>query len=536
MAFIILFLVSIPAIWNLIIPGHFQPHDLHHLADIYEMARSFSGQFPPRWAPDFTGGFGYPLFSFYYVLPFYIGAFFYSILGSLTESIKLVFLLCFTISIWGMYRFLREFFDKWPSILGTVVFTYAPYRAVQIYVRGAVGEALALALLPVVAYFLVKLVKTPNTKNISLTSISLALFIATHNYMWFLSLPFIYVLLPFLISKKELVKSGKALLLSSILGLGAVSYWVFPAIFELKYIPRLTPFLLEDHFPFLKQLILPSWGYGASVWGPYDGLSFQIGIVNLLSIALLVALFVFRFKNLSRQKLLLAIWTLACFFIAVAFMNVRTLPLWKILPIYNFVQFPWRLLYLTAFFTSIAGALIVELLPKGFGKKLSVILIVACLFLTKDYFKPSSRIYLSDQHYFNLFFNDPNYSEDYLLLTQWSDQKPTLSKVSKFTIEGGSISNITQNTPVNWSVIAKANEPAVVTFNSYYFPGWFVKVDGNDTEIVPGKPYGQVTFSIPQGDHQINVYWKETKFRIFFDIISIASISFIIFLFYKKED
>jgi len=540
MAFLILAILSLPAVWQLIIPGHFQPHDLHHLADIYEMSRSFSGQFPPRWAPDFSFGYGYPLFNFYYLLPFYLGSAFYKLFGSMSESLKLVFLSGFIISIWGMYKLLREFSSKWASVVGVVLFTYTPYRAVQVYVRGALGEAFALALLPVTTYFLVRLIKKPTNKNIALSSIGLALYLSTHNYMWLLSLPFVYVLL-FLINKKQALQSIKALIISSILGLGAVSYWIFPAILELKHVPRLTPFLLEDHFPFMKQLIYSPWGYGSSNWGPYDDLSFQIGVVNLIAISLLAILYLIRLikkpaRNASESVAGgLIIWVLASFVISVIFMNIRTLPIWKLLPIYNFVQFPWRLLYLTTFFSSIAGALVVDLMPKKFSKKLGIIFIILAIFLTRDYFKPSGRMYFTDEHYFELFFVDPNYSEDYLLLSEWADARPTERPIAKFEIAEGKVSRIAQNTLVNWTATVDAEVDTVLTFNNYYFPGWYAEVDGEKAEIVPGKPYGQITLNLSPGEHEVNIFWAETPLRKAFDVVSMLSLASIGYLIVRKN-
>src|SRR3989338_11381472 len=100
---ILLLVFSVPAIYYLIKPGFYEPHDLHHLADIYQMSRAIaSGQIPPRLGPDFTFGYGYPLFNFYYLLPFYLGAFIYALFGSLTASFESVFVLSLILSVFGM--------------------------------------------------------------------------------------------------------------------------------------------------------------------------------------------------------------------------------------------------------------------------------------------------------------------------------------------------------------------------------------------------------------------------------------------------
>src|SRR3989338_7878375 len=107
--FVLLIILSTPALLPLLLPGGYEPHDFHHIADIYEMSRAFgSGQFPPRIGPDFMFGFGYPLFNYYYVLPFYLGAFFNLVTGNLMTAFKYVFLLSGFVSVIGMYLFLRK--------------------------------------------------------------------------------------------------------------------------------------------------------------------------------------------------------------------------------------------------------------------------------------------------------------------------------------------------------------------------------------------------------------------------------------------
>ena len=53
--------------------------------------------------------------------------------------------------------------------------------------RGAMGEALALSLLPYVFWGLSRYLKKPNTGNIALAAFALFLFIIAHNYLWLLS-------------------------------------------------------------------------------------------------------------------------------------------------------------------------------------------------------------------------------------------------------------------------------------------------------------------------------------------------------------
>ncbi len=546
LTFLLLILLAIPAALSLLHSGFYEPHDLHHVADIYQMVRAIqSGQIPPRLGPDFTFGYGYPLFNFYYVLPFYLGAAFFFIVGSLTLSYKLVFLVTIFLSVFGIYLFLRETFGRWPAFVGTALSLYTPYRAVEIYVRGAMGEALAFAILPFVCWSALKVIKNKNIKSVIVFGLITSVFILSHNYMWALSLPWVF---GFLFLAKDKIKSFFQLCGGVLLAMLISAYWWLPAIFEQKDIKSATPFPLIDHFPFLKQLIIPSWGYGASLWGPSDGLSFQIGIVNLIVIAICaIVLFVKRKEAQKQNVFILGLWTILGCTVTFVMMNVRTYPLWIVLPFHDFIQFPWRLLFFVPLFTGILASIAIELLGGKYRKRVAGLGIIAgSILLTFSYFSPSGYFYKTDNQYLHRFFANRsiegevlgsseeyvNYSEDYLLLSKWMDQKPTSLPENRITSDNGIISNITQISPVSWSATSTSSEQSRVTFYAYYFPGWYASIDGKETPISPVVPNGQIELEVPEGQHNLKFYWKETPLRKITDGISlISAIGIIVTLF-----
>lgn len=543
-------LLLVPSVYYLLTPGFYEPHDLHHFADIYEMYRALaSGQLPPRLGPDFSWEYGYPLFNFYYVLPFYIGAFWFWLTGSLISAYKFVFLVTVALSFSGMYLFLRYFFGKLASYAGAVLFTYTPYKAVQIYVRGAMGEALALAILPFVFWGIKRLTKNPNLKNVAIFSIILALFLLSHNYLWLLSLAFIgaFTILE-LLRLEERKKSVIYLSTSVLLGGGLSCYWWLPAIMEKNIFPSTTPFLLEDHFPFIKQLIIPSWGYGASVWGQGDGISFQIGVVNLVLVAITVFIYLLRRKSLKDKKIRnLVLLSLAGFFVGIFFMNIRSLNLWKLLPIYQMVQFPWRLLFLTTFFTSILAAFVIKSLPKILKLGGALFIILFSIGLTFSYFKPSKVTNKTNDEYLKTFFAREEiegksgevsekyltYSEDYLLMPDWIKERPNSLPDSKIETDAKVLS-MSKSSEIDWKAEIEADESTDVVFNAHYFPGWYASVDGVGTEIQPVEPYGQISVDIDSGVHEVRFFWKETPLRKFADYVSLFSVLGVVFLAFKE--
>src|SRR5258708_8152814 len=95
---------SIPTVWALLVPGFFGVSDDLHVAWLMEMDRTLkSGQFPPRFVPDLSFAYGYPLFNFVYPLPFYIGEVFHTLGLSFVDSTKAVFLITAPLSAIFMY-------------------------------------------------------------------------------------------------------------------------------------------------------------------------------------------------------------------------------------------------------------------------------------------------------------------------------------------------------------------------------------------------------------------------------------------------
>lgn len=550
----VILVLLLPAVRYLILPGFYEPHDLHHFADIYEMYRAFaSGQMPPRFGPDFLYSFGYPLFNYYYLLPFYLGAAFHGLGFAITTSYKLVFVASLVLSFGGMYLFLREHIGKAASLFGAMVYLYTPYHAVQTYVRGAMGEVLAYGLAPLVFYFAAMIIKSKKpTKAMGFGSLVFGLFILTHNYYWILILPFLilYIFAFYPLTRKQIGQ----LITTCVIGVTISLYWIAPALLEKKFITAETPFPLVDHFPFIRQLILPSWGYGSSVWGPGDEISFQIGLVNLAALAgaVWIAIRKLPMKNLRLSKLSavfidnlkkdnafrLLIGSIGLFIVTFVFMNSRTYPIWRVLPFHDLIQFPWRLLAFTALLTSVMAALVFE---QFFVKKaiwIKVLVFVLPIVLTWNYFRPSKVVQTDDSYYLNRMFACSgdcsashqvsqqylNYSEDYLLLPYWVFTKPDYVPQNVFESESAEITNQNVISPVKYSANISTSKLTRVVANKMYYPGWSIRVGGIPTATRYTAGYGAIEFNVGPGEHEVELVWKETKLRKVFDLISFAGL------------
>ena len=169
---LLIVLISVPASLPLLHEGFYHFSDEPHIANLYEMVRAISsGQIPPRMAPDINFGFGYPLFNFYYPLPYYFGSLFYFVTNSLVLSIKLVFLLTIPLSGIFMFFWLKNHTARFGALIGSIIYVYTPYRALDLYVRGALGETFAFVFFPLMGLVIDRVIKNTQYKNVGMLSI-----------------------------------------------------------------------------------------------------------------------------------------------------------------------------------------------------------------------------------------------------------------------------------------------------------------------------------------------------------------------------
>ena len=129
--------------------GFFPIHDDTQVVRVSQMALALrEGQFPVRWVKDLGYGYGYPIFNFYAPLAYYLGAFFNLSGFSALVATKVMIGLGSVLGGILMYFLASKFWGKLGGVIAALFYLYLPYKAVNIYVRGAVAELWALAFLP----------------------------------------------------------------------------------------------------------------------------------------------------------------------------------------------------------------------------------------------------------------------------------------------------------------------------------------------------------------------------------------------------
>jgi len=540
---ILLILIALPAFWRLLGPGYFPMHDDLQVGRLYQMDLCFrDGQIPCRWVPDMGYGYGYPLFNYYPPLPYYVGEIFHLLGFSYLNSIKILFILGLLFS--GIFAYLlgKEFWGKYGGMVTAVFYLYLPYHAVDVYVRGALNEFWGLALFPAIFWALYKLIKEKKKIFIAVLAFFLALLLLSHNLMAFFILPFLIIFALFLIwYLKQKKKVIWWLLLAAIWGLALAAFFTLPVLFERSFVHVETMFIgyfnYLAHFATVSQLFFSRfWGYGASVWGTDDGLSFSLGQVQwLLAVIALLAFLWFSLRK--KRKEIWLLFLLFVFFLGTAFLaHQRSSFIWLALPILGNMQFPWRFVGLSGFFASLmAGSVFLLIKNKKKALLLASLLIIAVVSFNFSFFQPEKILKITDSE--KLFSAKGWYKLqtdaifDYLpIYAPLPPATPAPDQPYFIRGEGGEIKNFKKGT--DWEKFqAEVVSESFLQLPLYDFPGWQVLVNGQSVEINHQNQLGLITIRLEAGDYQIEARLGKTPVRQITDLISLmAWIGLIVFL------
>lgn len=287
-----------------------------------------------------------------------------------------------------------------------------------------------------------------------------------------------------------------------------------------------TVFNFSDHFPTILQLIKPYWGYGGSVPGPYDGMSFFLGGANVLILIFGIVILLLKWKKIEIEKKILLSWALTVIAVSVFLMNHRSAFVWASVPMLPYFQFPWRFLILTTFFIPL---LVIVLEQFKYKKYLPWVLLAVIVVPAISYFYPQDFLGRKDEYFLNRYVPYPTASEEYKKTQEEYLRLPKNTQIRPdkiYPVVTGNNLNIQQLKILNQlnSVFkVESDRQTTVNYNKYFFPGWAVTVDNKRVDVKAGSPFGQITFTVPAGAHMVRVSFEETQAKRVLDAISLVS-------------
>ena len=536
--------------WSLFIPGLGFGHDINHAARVFEMAQGLrEGVFPVIWSQNLAYGYGMPLFEFYAPLPYFLGAIFYLIGFNLTLAIKLLIFCSSVVMAVSAYQWTKYLFkDSRAALLSTAVLLFAPYRAVDL-IRAAYSELWAIAFIPFVLLGISMIIDKKRWGGVCL-SLSFAAVLVSHNITALLLSPFLllYTLGYLLLQKRVLRKQVVSLLKLAgygLLGIGISAFYSIPALIE-KHFTQIDNFILDSyynihqHFLYIRQFIKPwgDWEYGGSGWGPNDEMSYFLGYPQLLILLVVLILTILAIKR--RGKLYkLQVLGLILTMLSLLLTLLKTQGLWDLVPIAQYVQFPWRLLGIVVVFSSALAGTSYLLFKKKLRTKYFVLVLGLLLLCNTRYFRNEKYIDHSSEYqdYRSHILNESsNNLYDYLpkdlsffhkvgfyLYRDHAFPKmavPSQSVVQSLQ-ETYQVSKVSEGTTQKTFTI-EVGEAQNISLNLAAYPGWVVFIDGKQQKWFVDS-MGLLSFSVPAGNHQVLVQLRDTPIRRMGKFISVLS-------------
>lgn len=493
---VLVLLLIIPTFARMLRPGIFSTQDFHFFR-LFEFDKCITtGQIPCRWAPDAGLGYGEPLFNFYTQLPYVFGEAFHLIGFQLVDSFKIAFILSLILSGLAMYALANKLWgNKIAALASAIVYIYAPYRAVDVWVRGALPEAMSFIYFPLMILFLDKSLEEKGIRNKLMFGLVMALSILNHNLSFVMFIPVLVVWTVYRVSLWRKVANSLWLSISIVLAFLISAFYVLPVAFESKYVDLISTtvgyFDFRAHYVTVSQLLLSRyWGYGGSTWGDTDGLSLAIGQIQwIVPLIILIALVIY--KKVKTNTEFLVFFLLGWVFLFLT--HNKSTPIWENLSFMKYIQFPWRFLAIALFCFALSVGAICKVAHKKVLIGVATFVIAIALTLNFGFFKEDIWYNYGDK--------------DLTSGDNWTLQR-TASIGDFWPLFGHKI----------------PSEPATGEFINY-FPGWKIEEDGS---LIDAQPDENGLISAK------NAIFEDTPIRTIGNTISLISIMLFIALYFKN--
>jgi len=536
--FIIVLLLSWFLVKPMVGPGYFPMHYDTQVARVVVMGKALrEGQFPVRWVSDLGYGYGYPLYNFYAPLPYYFGGTLYAFGIDSVVATKTMFTLGVLLAVVFFYLFADYVFGTIGAIVGTLFFSYAPYHAVQVYVRGAVGEYWSIAFAPLILWGFSLIAKKKSSIGIVVGGVGLSCVIVSHTILGFLTTGIVIggIILYSIVAAirrtfdADLVKN---FILTVLLGLGLSAFFWLPAFVEMgstsvsSMISHASTNFF-DHFVCPLQLWDSPWGYAGSAPGCIDGMSFKLGKLQLIVTVAGAIMWIVSLKN-KKNSIITAVAAIGVFLfiLSVAGMIDISKQIWLFVPFVSFIQYPWRLLTFAMFAMGISASFLIAMIPeKIYRIPLAIFVVGVCLFMNAKLFVPQ-YLYARDSRAFEtmdeLRFRISKISDEYL--PQGIKKPINVSEIVSTPITGSQDLTLSGVVDLDtyYKAVLESKIDQQILFQKAAFPGWIYRMNG--ALIHPAIVHGVPRVILSKGKSTFEASLTNTPVRIVGNALSVISL------------
>ena len=438
-----------------------------------------------------------------------------------------------------MYAFFtRELWGREGGFISAVAYLVAPYHIVDLYVRTAAAETASFVFLPLILWSFYKLQQTSHRRYIVFSALSSAGLLLTHNCVSVIFFPWVpfYILLlcwPYTSHSRRVSLLHSFLALA--LGVGVAAFFWLPAFVEKEFVHiellNQGQLNFNENFIYLKDLILPALHNNMIYFGNAHFFC-RGGLVH--GLVVLTALLGFKKiawqePRLRKQMLFFVVVLIGTIFLTLSSSAI----IWEHIRVLQYLQFPFRLLTISMFALSvIAGGVV--LLFRQEHRLIAAFIVSSVIFLANFFNCHPRDTFTCDLRLAN---SDPDKFLSQLVIEDGGEYIPIgvqggvnglpqgmPSQKLQALSGGGQVVDTKEISPLRYKFKVHAQHFSSFCFCNFYFPGWTVKVDGRETNILKDNLLGLIVFECPEGSHDVEIYFGTTQLRQIAQGITIASL------------
>jgi uncharacterized membrane protein len=478
---------------------------------LVQMERALAeGHVPPVWAPDLGDGHGQPLFAFAPPLVYLAGLPLRALSVGLSDALQVGLALLCAAGAAALYRLGRRLTgQRAASVAAAVTWLFAPYLALDLYVRAAFAEASALAMAPVALWALLRAIDAPGAGRVAQGAIAVGLVLLGHNAAALLVLPALVLVAVVLRPARGARLAGVGTIAA---GLGLSAYFWYPALGEkgLVHTERLREGFLHwsTHFVEPWQLLWSAWGHGLSVEGGGDGMSFAVGPLTL-ALGLAGFFCAVRLPN-TRVRGLAAVSLLSAL-AGVWLSTAASAAVWARVETLQYLAYPWRALLLPALFLPVLSTFVYARMgPRGSGAVAA--LVVA---FNLGHTEPRGFLTFDDAYYAPASIAAGGIAtttrEEYE--PQWVETRPLSRAAVLVGREAPLVVTEVLRRAARQEFLVRSAVPDTVEAATFFYPGWTALVDGDVRPVTPLAGRGTITFDVPAGTHRVVLELRATPLQ-----------------------
>ncbi|HJV34989.1 6-pyruvoyl-tetrahydropterin synthase-related protein [Geomonas sp.] len=486
------------------------------------------GVFYPRWLPDECNGYGSPTFLLYPPLFFYATAAMAELTGSLLVGMNLVRWLSLFLTVAGVFCLLREIFTTRSAFMAALCYLLFPLTILQQYICGSFAATVSTVWYAPLLLQLLRHHRGRKASPLIWGGLCYGGLLLTHLINAYM---FVLVMAALLLALALVARRPAELwALPVVVGLGALvsAAYLLPVAFERSHLQVSAfvtqgPGFLYSYFFFYPNRLHLIPPHVIKFWQGFHRmyLVYELLLVAVLACSLL-RLVRSRARQLSTEKAA----SLTAAFLAVALLTMYPTVgasewMWRSIPFFNYIQFPYRWVPLTALLCTPAAAWLwakqEEALPAANFVKAATVTVLAMAAVDLCYIweaRGVTEAELSAQ-------TSPSPREH---MPAGAAVAGLLSSGKAEVTAGRGSASVVRWQSTRREVAVIADGAVTIRLRTFYFPGWRSYLDGSPAAVGIEPGSGALLAQVPPGRHRLELVFEDTPARKLGKALSLASL------------